>query len=409
MCSLLVDVDNMEFASFIQSLSCLRVLVMGSIFDFSTAIAMFETNMKTLAPKLKVLGLVDLMDFPDPEPFRMFIMNCKSLVTLVTQSNAGFRPPNLMTGSILSHVMNANPLQHLHGDWLDPGLLEQVPVASKSVQSFGALRSLNIWGRSSSALAVLLQASSRLQILKLYLYDINTELFISIGTQKQLRHLTINPPHEFSIAHLSTLSSLVSLVYLEITCLRIRDLNDSTLSQLVSGFSHLKTFILDLDRSHLGAASIKSLSQTCPLLERCALIYHHDLSTWVQFQTVASPLFPNLLSLYLGRVAEFAWGGSFDVGSSLDTLTPSAGGDLPDLPTTRRARVCANMLLGHVPSLEMFGVETIGVPAIALQNVLVQMRPCKRLKADDVAEVSIITVRGLFYSNDFNSYDQMMR
>jgi hypothetical protein len=67
------------------------------------------------------------------------------------------------------------------------------------------------------------------------------------------------------------------------------------------------------------------------------------------------------------------------------------------------------MLLGHVPSLEMFGVETIGVPAIALQNVLVQMRPCKRLKADDVAEVPIITVRGLFYSNDFNSYDQMMR
>jgi hypothetical protein len=67
------------------------------------------------------------------------------------------------------------------------------------------------------------------------------------------------------------------------------------------------------------------------------------------------------------------------------------------------------MLLSYIPSPETFGIDTIGVSATVLQNVLVQMRPCKRLGPDDVAEVPIITVQGLFSSNDFSSYGQMMR
>jgi hypothetical protein len=80
------NVDNTAFASFIQSLSYLRNLSLSYTFDVSAATAMFKTNMESLASKLEVLGLEDLMDLPNPEPFRMFMMNCKSLKSLDSEN-----------------------------------------------------------------------------------------------------------------------------------------------------------------------------------------------------------------------------------------------------------------------------------------------------------------------------------
>jgi hypothetical protein len=401
------NVDDTAFASFIQCLSYLRKLFLSHAFDVSAATVMFKTNTEILAPKLEVLGLMDLMDFPDPRPFRMFMKNCKSLKSLVIFNRGISRP--FMTGSLLSHVMNANPLQHMHADWLTTGLLEQIPMVSRSVQPFGALKALKIHGCSMSVLSVLDKASSRLQALELCLYDIDTELFNSIGKQKQLRYLAIAPfTHDevLSMKHLSALSSLTSLEFFEITYHRvyamssiIHGLNDSTFSQLISDFSKLGILFLNSDRPGLGFAAIRSLSQACPLLKRCALLYDHDLSTWIPTETNSSPLFPNLVSLYLGRVADFAWGGWFDSEHAFATLVPPTGG--VSTFAERRARVCAYMLLNCFPSLKRFGVRNITLFARTLQTELVQIRPCKRLRAGDVAETPITTVQGAFSFTDF--------
>jgi hypothetical protein len=60
------------------------------------------------------------------------------------------------------------------------------------------------------------------------------------------------------------------------------------------------------------------------------------------------------------------------------------------------------MILNCVPSLRRFGVQNMTVSARALQAVLVQMRPCKRLRAGDVAETPITTVHGAFCYATFN-------
>ena len=411
LCGPLVDVEDSEFANFIRSLSCLRQIFLAYMFDVSAATLMFNINTEVLAPKIERLGLYGLTDFPNPEPFRKFMMNCRSLQRLTIQSRTGRRPLRLMTSSVLAHVMNANPLHHIWGDWLNPGLLEQVPVSSTSLQSFGKLRSLTKWGCSSSALSILLQSSDRLERLELCLYDVTTQLFSSIGDQKQLKYLTIASATNdlmFSIAHLLALSSLTSLEYLNIASRgrrvglsTVQGLSDSTFSQLISGFSRLTTLVLDLELPVLGSASIRSLSQACPLLERCALIYRHDLSTWASTQTTPSPSFPNLISLYLGSVTDHDWEETFLLGFALHNLASSAN---RPLSITDRARSFAEMLLGCAPRLERFGIETNTIFGTALQRALSQMKPRKSLRPGDVAEVFIVTVEGRFDHTDFDRY-----
>ncbi|KAH0290199.1 hypothetical protein KCU62_g3663, partial [Aureobasidium sp. EXF-3399] len=289
MFDLLVNVEDYEFAKFVQLLSRLRELFLGGKFAASAATIMLKRNTKNLAPTLERLDL-HLVGSPDPESFRMFVMNCESLQHLSIHSNPAARPLQLMTGRVLAHVLNANPLQHLSGDWLSPGLLQQIPVSSTSVQSFGKLKSLMKSGCASSALTILLQTSSRLQKLELYLQDVTTRLFSYIGSQRQLRHLAIaSHPHQevLSMTHLSPLANLTSLECLDITyrCRhaglpRLLELDDSTFARLVSGFSQLTTLVLNVKSSYLSVASIRSISQACPLLKRCALVYDHDLYTW---------------------------------------------------------------------------------------------------------------------------------
>jgi len=406
----LVNVEDYKFAKFVQSLSRLRELFLGGRFAASAATEMFKRNTKSLAPTLESLDL-HLVGSPDPESFRMFVMNCKSLQHLSILSLLATRPPQLMTGRVLSHMLNANPLQHLHGDWLSPGLLQQTPVSSTSVQSFGKLKSLTKLGCASSALTVLLQTSSHLQKLELYLQDVTTHLFSSIGSQKQLRHLAMaSNPHDevLSITHLSPLANLTSLEYLDITyrCRharfpRIHGFDDNTFSRLVAGFSQLATLVLNLERPNLSARSIKSLSQTCPLLKRCALIYDHDLYTWGPTQTVPGPLFPNLVSLYLGSVTDMIGEGLFTYGGPVDM--PAVSMRLNWLNTSRAQR-SAERLLKCVPRLEKFGMERTTETGSVVKNVLVRTRPCKGLRAGDTAEIPITIVEGPFSDIDFIRY-----
>lgn len=380
----LVRVDDFAFAFafFIKSLSCLRQLYLSDMFDVSAATAMFKINTEVLAPKIGRLDLMNLLDFPDPEPFRMFMMSCGSLQHLNIQRWQRNWPLKLMTGSVLVHVLSENPLQHLIGDWLSPGLLEQIPVSPAPFQSFGKLKSLKKSGCSSSALTVLLQASSRLQHLELCLYDVSTHLFSFIGRQVQLRHLAITSDTDdevLSIAHLLALSSLTSLTYLEITHRRrhaflgVHGLDDDTFSRLVTGFSQLTTLVLALKSPNLSARSIRSLSQACPLLKRCALIYDHDLYTWASTQTVPGPLFPNLVSLYLGSVLDWSAAGLFD---------PE---DAFDMPAWLNGEITAMRLLNCVPRLERFGMERITGTGLMVKDVLVQTRPRRRLRPGGVA------------------------
>jgi len=406
----LVNVEDHEFAEFVQLLSRLRELLLGGKFAASAASMMFKYNTKSLARTLERLDLY-LVGSPDPESFRMFVMNCESLQHLSIHSNPAARPLQLMTGRVLAHVLNASPLQHLSGDWLSPGLLQQIPVPSTSVQSFGKLKSLMKKGCASSALTILLQTSSHLQTLELYLKDVTTHLFSYIGSQRQLRHLAIasHPRHEvLSMTHLSPLANLTSLEYLDITyrCRRARfpqllELDDSTFSRLVSGFSQLTTLVLNLKHAYLSVASIRLVSQACPLLKRCALVYDHDLYTWGPTQTVPGPLFPKLVSLYLGSVTDMVGEGLFTYSGTVDM--PAVSMRLNWLNTSRAQR-SAERLLRCAPRLEKFGMETITASGTMVKDVLVRMRPCKGLRAGDVAEIPITIVEGPFFASDFMRY-----
>lgn len=399
----LVTVDDFKFAFFIESLSSLRELCLDGMFDVSAAMAMFEINAKSLAPKLERLDLLNLLDFPDPEPFRMFMMSCRSLQYLSIENCQRNRPLGLMTGSVLAHVLKTNPLQHLVGDWLSPGLLEQIPVSSTSVPAFGELKSLKKSGCSSSALTILQQASSRLQHLELRVYDVTTHLFSFMRSQVQLRYLAITPyTHDevLSITHLLALSSLTSLVHLEITyrCRNVRfpvvhGLNDRRFSRLVSGFSQLMTLVLNLERPDLSARSIRSLSQACPSLKRCALLYDHDLSTWYPLQTASDLWFPNVVSLYLGSVLDVRGGMQFDFEDDLDRPAISMGRDW------LAGEIAGLRLLNYIPRLERFGMETTTETGSVVKDVLVTTGPCRRL-----TDVPITIVEGKFSHDDFMSY-----
>lgn len=410
MFDLLVNVEDYEFAKFVQLLSHLRELVLGGKFAASAATMMFKYNTESLVRTLERLDLY-FVGSPDPESFRMFVMKCESLQHLSIHSNPAARPSQLMTGRFLAHVLNAAPLQHLSGDWLSHGLLQQIPMSSTSVQSFGKLKSLMKSGCASSALTILLQTSSRLQKLELYLQDVTTRLFSYIGSQRQLRHLSTasHPRHEvLSMTHLSPLANLTSLETFDITyrCRHARfpmllELDDSTFSRLVSGFSQLTTLVVNVKSSFLSVASIRSISQACPLLKRCALVYDHDLYTWGPTQTVPGPLFPNLVSLYLGNVTEMEGEGLFTYRGPVDM--PAVSMRLNWLKTSRAQR-SAERLLSCVPRLEKLGIETITASGTKVKDVLVRMRPCKGLRAGDVAEIPITIVEGSFFASDFMRY-----
>lgn len=395
-CGPLFRVDDFAFAFFIKSLSCLRQLCLCDMFTVSAATAMFRSNAETLAPEIERLDLLNLLDFPDPEPFRMFMMSCGKLQYLSILSCQRNWSPKLMTGSVLAHVLKTNPLQHLAGDWLSPGLLEQMPVSPGPVRSFGQLNTLRKSGCSSSALTILLQASSHLQHLELNLCDVTAQLFSFIGSQVQLRHLAITSRTDevLSITHLLALSSLTSLVHLEIAYRRrnaifpvVHGLNDRLFSRLVSGFSQLRTLVLNLDYQNLGVDSIKSLSKACPLLQRCALLYDHDLSTWSTAQAASDLHFPNLVSLYLGGVLDL----------SHDTM-PSISEDDRKLPGWLNGEFSGLRLLSYLPRLERFGVERYSGTAVVVQNVLVKAGPCRPTN-----KVPITVVQGSF------SHDKFMR
>ena len=404
----LVDVDDFAFAFVIKSLTCLRELFLSDEFDVSAATATFKINAELLAPKLVCLNLSHLLDPPDPEPFHMFMMSCRSLQYLSIQRWQHLRRLKLMTGSVLGHVLKTNPLHHLVGDWLSPSLLEQVPVSPTSVHSFGKLKLLRKSGCSSSALTILLQASSRLQYLELCLYDVTTHLFSFIGSQVQLRCLAITShtnDEVLSIAHLLALSSLTSLIYLEVAhrCRNvglpvIHGLIDRKFARLVSGFAQLTTLVIDVERPNLSVRSIRSLSQACPLLIRCALIYDHDLYTWAPTQTVPGPLFPNLVSLYLGSVLDRSGAMLFIFEDVFDMPAVSIGRDWLD------GEIAAMRLLNSVPRLERFGMERTTEIGSVVKNVLVQTRPCRRLRPGGVVEMPITIFEGAFSKDDFKYY-----
>lgn len=67
-----------------------------------------------------------------------------------------------MTGRLLAHVLEANPLRITDGDWLTSQLLEQMPVIPAASQSFRKLRLLRQYVYSSDAVSALQQVSSRL-------------------------------------------------------------------------------------------------------------------------------------------------------------------------------------------------------------------------------------------------------
>lgn len=76
------EVRNVDFASFIRSVSCLRKLFLSDNFSASATGCMLKANTEILAPRLESLGLFGFVDFPNPEPFRMFMLNCRSLLHL---------------------------------------------------------------------------------------------------------------------------------------------------------------------------------------------------------------------------------------------------------------------------------------------------------------------------------------
>ena len=214
----------------------------------------------------------------------------------------------------------------------------------------------------------------------------------------------------FSITHLSALSSLKSLEHLEITYrytlagpATIHGLNDGTFAQLIKNFPQLRTLVLNTNSPALGGSSVQVLSQTCPLLERCALIYPHDLCEW--FPERGPHLsFPNLASLYIGKVAYSMPIGPLDWVSSLDILEGTTIERV--VMGIRRATICAKMLLRSMPNIQSLGIETASRAGNELLNALNELRPCKPLGVGDVAEEPITTIVEQFSCLDFLDHSE---
>ncbi|KEQ71731.1 hypothetical protein M436DRAFT_65212 [Aureobasidium namibiae CBS 147.97] len=377
MFDLLVNVEDYEFAKFVQLLSRLRELFLGGKFAASAATIMLKRNTKNLAPTLERLDL-HLVGSPDPESFRMFVMNCESLQHLSIHSNPAARPLQLMTGRVLAHVLNANPLQHLSGDWLSPGLLQQIPVSSTSVQSFGKLKSLMKSGY--------IESPSKARALSTRRHHTFVLIHRESKTAQTFGH-SFTPASRGAV-HDTSIASCQSDV--------ARHVRTASLWLLTTHHSGLERekFVLECCIDQVNLPSLSVIEALCSRLRSRSV---HMGPT----QTVPGPLFPNLVSLYLGSVTDMEGEGLFTYRGLVDM--PAVSMRLNWLNTSRAQR-SAERLLRCVSRLEKFGMETTTETGSVVKNVLVRMRPCKGLRAGDVAEIPITIVEGPFFASDFMRY-----
>lgn len=353
------------FAEFLQSLPCLRDLTLGNESTTATIDSLCRITADSLAPRLEILCLPYLTGSVEPEGFRKFMANCKSLKHFCLYNIKESRHQGLLSGKLLAHVLHVNPLTCLDVDFLTPELIEQTLLYTSA--PFARLQRLRLKTDSATMISALRHTSTNLRTLHLFPSDITAGFFTSISRQTNLHALAILLP-AFQIitnANLLALSSLKTLRLLALVSqvpvwrpAQMPNLDDSTFRQWIANFPRLQRLEMRCECPELTVMAIQALADACPLLQTCTLMYTHDLSVLNALGASLSVL-PNLTNLQIHDVDDF-------MGVGL-------------------AGEYAKMLMRMAPKLDRFGVESDSEGAVALVKALHEERPYKPLGEGDVA------------------------
>ncbi|KAG2162358.1 hypothetical protein JADG_002097 [Aureobasidium aubasidani] len=130
----------------------------------------------------------------------------------------------------------------------------------------------------------------------------------------------------FSAVDLDHLSKLSKLESLRLGCMDAAAgwcdwLTDQQFEQLIAKLPRLRHLVFPPVGKVLTFVAVESLARSCPLLEKCELLWEHDLSTW---HASEAPLFPNLETLHLGQAKDHedndVWGFGHDEASTYAQL-----------------------------------------------------------------------------------------
>ncbi|THZ27198.1 hypothetical protein D6C89_03310 [Aureobasidium pullulans] len=224
---------------------------------------------------------------------------------------------------ILSNYVS---LEELYiNEWLEEEAFEQYEERcsrrSPGSPCFQKLRKLSIIPSSGLVASLLSSVTGNLVDLRLAVVHTDQQIVCpALSHLPGIVHLELEFSDDtvFSAADLDHLSKLSKLESLRLGCMDAAAgwcdwLTDQQFEQLIAKLPQLRHLVFPPVGKVLTFVAVESLARSCPLLEKCELLWEHDLSTW---HASEAPLFPNLETLHLGQAKDHedndVWGFGHD-------------------------------------------------------------------------------------------------
>lgn len=296
--------DDSRFSKVLQSLKSLRRLHLESLPDIQ----------EILGPRIDFLENLEELTLANLDAFDFRSAFDNSLRKCTKLRKVHLEDTSLVNANMLIILSNYVSLEELYiNEWLEEEAFEQYEERcsrrSPGSPCFPKLRKLSIIPSSGLVASLLSSVTGNLVDLRLAVVHTDQQIVCpALSHLPGIVHLELEFSDDtvFSAANLDLLSKLSKLESLRLGCMDAAAgccdwLTDQQFEQLIAKLPQLRHLVFPPVGKVLTFAAVESLARSCPLLEKCELLWEHDLSTW---HASEAPLFPKLDTLHLGQAKD---------------------------------------------------------------------------------------------------------